>query len=209
MGLPPRADGRRCYGVELNAMLFALLSVNAVKPAAPNEISCGPAEGVGSMYSAMVCVLRLYTPISFPAKFVNHSWFFPGGPAVIWIGCSFGDVVGNSWNCPNVLMLPSLLAASSVNHSFPSAPAAMPEGTLLAVGTGNSAMVMSLFTWPILLPLASVNHMVPSSPWVMKAGCACGVGTLISVIWPDGVMNPTLLLNISQNHTSPLPPNEE
>ncbi len=68
------------------------------------------------------------------------------------------------------LIIPILLAPSSVNQRLPSGPAVIPSGPELAVGMVNSVMawVVGLII-PIALPPDSVNQRLPSGPAVIPS----------------------------------------
>src|SRR5580658_3687672 len=74
---------------------------------------------------------------------------------------------GYSLMTPAVVIRPTWLRPSSVNHSAPSGPAVMPKGELPALGSGYAVRLPEVVMRPILFAASSVNHSAPSDPSAM------------------------------------------
>src|SRR5262249_54893279 len=81
------------------------------------------------------------------------------------------------------LIIPILLAASSVNQRLPSGPAAIPKGLELAVVVAKSAVAwVGGLIIPVLLARISVSQRLPSGPATIDWGLELAVGTGNSAI---------------------------
>ena len=119
-----------------------------------------------------------------------------------------------SVNVPAVVMRPTLLVQSSVNHSAPSGPVATEAGPAPDVGIEYSVICALLpgtafvgIRAMLLFP-ASENHSAPSGPLVIGLPSPFpkppGVGNSVNA--PEVVTRPILLAHISVNHSAPSDP---